>query len=78
MSRREFAALLVLAAIGLWTLVTLGFRALWADVACGGPACDRMREEAAAGRDLLLVAWAFGIVVAAALLIALWRRRRSA
>lgn len=70
----------LLAAMGAWTLATLGFRELWKDVGCGGPVCDQMRADAAAGRHLLVIAWVVGMIVGAPLLFAIRRlnlRRRS-
>jgi len=78
MTRRGVAIAIVAGMMGLWTLATLGFRAIWADVACGGPVCDQMRADAAAGRNLLLIAWLVGMVIGATLLFVLARRRRTA
>ncbi len=75
---RGVAVGLVLVMMGVWTLGPLGFRELWRDVACGGPACDPMRAEAAAGSDLLVLAWVVGMVVGAAPLLVLARYRRTA
>lgn len=78
MDRRQLVAVGVVAALALWSVATLGFRAIWADVACGGAICDQMRADVAAGRHLLVIAWAIGMVVGAAVLLVLWRYRRSA
>jgi hypothetical protein len=75
---RGVAIAIVVALMSIWTLATLGFRAIWADVACGGPVCDQMRADAAAGRNLLLIAWLVGMVVGATLLLILARRRKTA
>jgi hypothetical protein len=61
----------------MWTLATLGFRALLADVACGGAICDQMRADTDFWRILLLAAWVTGMAVGTAVLVALWRRSRA-
>jgi hypothetical protein len=78
MTWRGVAIATVATLMGFWTLATLGFRAIWADVACGGPVCDQMRAGAAAGRNFLLMAWLVGMVIGATLLFFLARRRKTA
>ena len=77
MSRTRIAVWVVAGAMVMWTLVTLGFRALLADVACGGAICDQMRAETDFWRILFLAAWVTGMAVGTAVLVALSRRSRA-
>jgi hypothetical protein len=76
-SRRAVVAATTVIAMLVWTALTLGLRALIMDPACGGAACDAMREQAATVRTVLLIAWAAGMMLGTMFLVSLGRRESS-
>ena len=69
LSRRQLITWIVVGVIAMaaWAVLMLGFRALIMDPACGGVACDRMREESTNLRAMLLVACVAGELVGGAI-----------